>query len=445
MLESIDLQQKKSGWRDSFRVFGQREFTLLWVAALISNCGTWIQVVSESWLVWELSHSPLLVGVLNFAAFAPAVVLTIPAGVLADRLPRRRLLLVGQVGQMLIASYTAFVVWHGTTATVLIVVAFLMGTINALSGPSWMAMFPSLVAKEDLSAAVAMNSTQFNLARLIGPAIGGALLVAYGASVAYGLNAVSYIAVVAALIAIRTHATERAAAAGASTGFREAWTFARQHAGIRRVLVSVAVFTLLGGPVQGLLSVMAEKVLGTDASGFSILLACFGGGAVVAAGLIGAITKRMPRHHLIPAATTGFGLAMIGFAESPLFGLSAVLVALAGMGWFLVLVSSTTAIQLLAPESMRGRILAIYGLSWAGTLPIGNLLGGLIGEHLSTPLALTIFGVLLTAFGLYTTANREPAIDGPVADDEACRPGGLIEGFTARSHRSDPQTHRSLT
>ncbi|NTW50582.1 MAG: MFS transporter, partial [Chlorobiales bacterium] len=292
--------------KTTFYALQNRDYRIMWIGSFISNIGTWSQKVAEPWLVFSLSGSAFLLGLNGFAAEVPLLALLLLGGVLADRFDRKKLLMLSQTVQML-GALTIMILALADQINVwmIIGVSFIVGCAQSVSTPTYLSILPSLVSREYLTNAIALNSTQFNLSRLIGPVIGGALLVGAGAAWCFGINALSYAALIIILTMIRVPRVEQQAEKPA------VWHSIRE--GIREISSKKELVTLLiiicsvsffGGPLLNFLPVLAKEVLRVGAQGFSTALACFGGGAVIGALAIAGFGQVMDKHRIVQAAAT---------------------------------------------------------------------------------------------------------------------------------------------
>jgi MFS family permease len=431
--------------RSPFAVLRHPAFRWIWLGALVSNVGNWMETVGQAWLVQQQTSSAFLVELLAAAEFAPAVVLTLWAGQLADRYDRRKLVLFGQVAMMLLAGLLALAAHlHLATPAVIIGIAFLQGAAWSSVLPAWQALTPSLVPRAELPQAIALNSAQFNTARLAGPVLAGALLTAAGAPLVFDLNTVSFAAIVAALFFLQlpaevTHPSSLRPEGEARPTIAEAVRWATSQPGPRRLLVQVFFFSLLSAPVQGLLAPVADEVLHVGAHGYGVLLACLGAGAILGALLLGRLPPGYPRHHLIPLSMAGFALCALVHGLSNRMLLSCLALGVGGIFWVWSLSSSSTAMQLLVPERLRGGGMSVHGLAALGPLPMGHLLGGALAHWLGSHVAVAGMAGALALFSLWAIWDREPAVDGlpRTARKRRTVREALWEVVSAESHRGD--------
>ena len=433
-----------SARRGGFSVLRHRAFLLIWSGALISNLGNWMETVGQSWLVQRQTHSPFLVELLAASEFVPAALLLLWAGRLADTMDRRRLLIGGQILMMFIAGLLAVLTHLGlASAWVVIAISFAEGAAWSLVQPAWQTLAPSLVPRDELPQAIALNSAQFNTARLAGPVLAGALLAASGAALVFDVNTLSFVAIVVALYFVRlpSAASQPAKDATGTVDAREigaALQWVKRSPGPRRILIGVSVFTFFSAPVQGLLAVFADSELHVGPNGYGILLSALGGGAICGALALGRVVPRgYPRHHLIPLSMLGFSICALvhGFSHSMI--LSCCALAVGGLFWVWALNSSNTAIQLLLPETLRGRGMSLFSLSTLGLLPLGHLLAGALADRLGPHAAVIAMAAVLMLFSLWSAWQREPAIDAQERREPPAQQSftdALWETLSAESH-----------
>jgi MFS family permease len=430
----------------AFSVLRNFAFRWIWIGSFASNVGNWMETVAQAWLVQQQSHSPFLVELLAAAEFIPVALLALPAGALADRHDRRKLLLVGQTAMMIMAAVLAVLTHlHYATPGVIITLAFLEGAAWASVMPAWQALVPALVPREQLPSAIALNSAQFNGARLLGPMLAGVLLSAAGAAIVFDINVVSFIGIVVVLAVVRVQARPlreaptRAGMLQKQGGIREALSWALHQRGPRRILLALFMFALLAAPVQGLLPVYADQILNVGAHGYGLLLSCLGAGAIVGALTLARLPATYPRHHLIPLSMLGFALCAILYGGSSHFALSGLALTVGGVFWVWSLASSNTAMQLLVPDALRGRAMSILAVANTGALPLGHLLGGTLAHLAGTRPAMLLTSGGLACFAIWSAWAREPGIDAmhpPYPPQPRGLRAALWEAFTAASHRA---------
>jgi MFS family permease len=376
------------GLRQSVKALHHRDFALFWSGALASNAGTWMQNVTVPFVLLELTHSALWVGLSAFVQFFPAVIFGPVAGSLADRFSRRMLLLWSQAAQGLLAmGLWAAWVGHVRRPAILLLLVGLNGVVAGLAVPAWQAFVSELVPREDLLNAVTLNSAQFNAARAVGPAAGGLVLGLYGPSWAFLFNGISYLAVIAALLMVRTRPAGRPSGAreGVLRQFADGVSYARRHTGIRVAIGIIVAFALVAMPVSTLIPIFAKRVYHVDAGRYGWLTAAFGVGAVLGAVVIGIAGDSLPRGRLVVTALLLYVVALLGLGFGSGYASGLVFIALAGVSHMAVAAGLNTSIQLLVAERVRGRVLAVYLMCLTGGFPIGSLaqswLAGVVGAR----------------------------------------------------------------
>lgn len=382
------------GWRwpDALRALRHRNFRLFFFGQLVSLSGNWMQTTAQQWLVYRITGTQLSLGMVTFAAFLPVLLFSLFMGVVVDRLPRRRILLLTQGWFMLLAvvlaALAAFDVvqyWH------ILVLAVLLGIANALDMPARQAFFADMVEREDLLNAIALNSSAFNGARIIGPAAAGLVVAAVGEAPAFAVNALSYLAVIAALLAMRL--PPLAPNPNRGSGLSALREGLRHVAGDRRVLglvVMIALFSLFGFPYLVLLPAVAKDVLGTGAEGYGALMASMGVGALAGGLGLAVLGERVHKGRLLLASRALFALAIGAFGFSRSVVPAMLSLAVAGYAFITQLATTNTLIQLLVPDALRGRVLSAYTWSLGGFWPLGALLFGALGDALGAPGAVLI-------------------------------------------------------
>jgi len=396
-----------------FRALRHRNFRLFWAGQLVSLIGTWMQSVAQLWLMHRLTSSPLMLGLLGFCQFLPVTLLSLWAGVVADRMDKRRLILVTQTCALAQAVTLAAVVTTGVVQPwMVLALAFVFGMFNAFDLPARQSFLVEMVGKEDLSNAIALNSAAFNTARVIGPAIAGVLVATIGEGGCFWINALSYIAVLAGLLRMtpmaRAEVTRRAAATLAE-GVRYAWSVGS----IRNLLLLLGVCAGFGFQYMVLLPVYARDILRAGPQAYGLMVTAFGLGSLLSAvGMTRKLDRWDLRRNLLVGLTAG-GIGMGGFAWSRLLPLSFGMGFLAGFGLILYVASTNTLLQLTTEDGFRGRIMSLYTLMFVGTAPFGALIAGGIAQRFGAPLATSacalvlLGGALWVAYRLRTLRARE--------------------------------------
>jgi len=386
----------------AFRALRHRNFRLFFFGQGTSLIGTWMQNIAQGWLVLELTNSPFWVGVVSGLGSLPILIGSLPAGVLVDRLNKHRVVILTQTLSALQALALAILIWtHAVALWQVAVIAVFLGSVNAMDTPARQAFMVELVGKEDLGNAIALNSSVFNAARVVGPSIAGVLISLVGLGWCYLLNAVSYLAVIWGLIAMRLPRFVRPQRTGSGWAqFREGARFVR---GDRRVLALVtlmAVRSVFGFPYLVMMPVFARDVLRVGAAGLGFMMAATGAGAVVAALALAVLERRLRRGLVLAWAGPLFGLAVAVFAVVP--WLPAVLLILPVTGGAMILTSAltNTLIQTLAPDALRGRVMGFYAFVFMGMSPFGAFLIGWGADRFGAPAAVAAGGVVCIAAAL---------------------------------------------
>ena len=387
------------------------EYRRVWVAAVVSNLGTFLQLVAAPWLMLELTRSPFLVSLVTASLALPRLLLTLPAGALADAYDRRTLLITGQVASAATTLLMAVTTWRGLmTPELLVVLSFGLGIGTAVAMPAYQTLIPDLVPRPMVPAAVTLNSAGFNVARAVGPAVGGAMVAAGQVPLAFALNAASYLVIAATLL---TLPRESLSNEGREPVWHAVVTGIRYVRYTRPVAVVLAVggfFGLTAASVQTLLPNVVADDLGLGAGAYGVLLGLFGGGA-----LAGAMTREKARTRLrgevmLPMSILGFGIAGTAFGLSRIPVLSGVALAVSGLFWVWTLTTLNATVQLLAPRWARSRVMSLYLLAVVGIQPIGSLVAGGLGEGLGAATAVAVLTVATALLGVVSTRLELPIL-----------------------------------
>ena len=401
-------------------------FRALWLAAVFSNFGTWIQDVAESWTMMSLTKDPLPVAALATAVTLPMFGLLVPAGVLADRFDRRVLLLVGQSWMLAVALMLAIATYlHWTTPWLLLSSSAALGIGNALTGPSWQSLVPELVPRSQTADAVMMNSVGFNLARAGGPAIGGLVLAAAGPAVAFFLNALSFLAVV--FVVGLYPAVKKAAAASRRPGRESlgralltAVGYVRRSESISTMCVSVGFFGFFAAMLLPLLAVYARTCLHAGPRGYGILVGGFGSGAVIGALFLRRLRTLISARALVASAMTIYGGGAFAVAATHALLPAAAFLFIAGTGWIPVFATLNALVQLSAPSWVKSRVLSIYqmafNLAWSAGAAVGGTIAGRAGTR--EAIAVGAFGTVLAGVATWRM-HRIPSYEGDPLAQEA--------------------------
>ncbi|MFJ5382131.1 MFS transporter [Cupriavidus sp. CER94] len=394
----------------SFAPLAQSTFAVLWVATILGNIGSFMRDVASAWLATDLSSSPAAVATIQAAATLPVFLLAIPAGVLSDILDRRRFLIVIQIALAAVSGSLAFLSWqNGLTIEILIALAFAGGIGAAMMGPTWQSIVPELVPANTLRQAVALNGLGVNIARAIGPAMGGLLLAGFGAAATYCADLISYVFVIGALIwwkrpvqpsdPLREHFF---------SAFRAGLRFTRAHSKLHIVLLRAAVHFAFGSSVWALLPLVAKQLLHGGAGLYGVLLGAVGAGAILGALSMPTLQKRLDGDGVILVSAIATAVVMAGLSFAPPVWLALPLLLVLGAAWILALTTLGGAAQAILPNWVRGRALAVYQMVFNGALAGGSLLWGFVAQALGTPHALLIAGAGLVVAALLLNRIRLP-------------------------------------
>jgi MFS family permease len=397
-----------------------RNYRLYFFGQIVSVSGTWMQDTALPWLILGLTHSPIYVGLLVFARYAPFMLFGLHSGVLADRLDNRRTVIVTQTSSLLVAAGLATLAFSGIGEVwPYFVLAFLGGAALVFDAPNRHALTFQLVGREELPNAVALNSSLFNAGRIVGPAIGGVLIAATSVGWCFAINAASFLAVLAGLVLMRPgelYSLDGRAQAKAAAAIREGLAYARRTPEVLLVLAITTVVAATGFNFRVLLPVLASKTLHSDATVFGVLFACFGVGALLGALSAAAMSRASWRAVILGAA--GFSSAMLVLAPVRNATLAAVLLLAIGFCFSTWTANSQSILQLSAPDRLRGRVLSLYLFAFAGLSPIGGLLAGWLADVGGTTLAFSVAGsagLTATAFAIARLRSmRAPRRRGPV-------------------------------
>jgi MFS family permease len=397
--ETADQAVPERGLRSAVRALKHRDFALFWSSALVSSTGTWVQNMTVPYVVYDLTGSKSLVGITAFLNMFPTVLVGPLAGSLADRFPRRKVLLATQAAQASVAA-ALWIVWLVGAGSVpaLMGLVTLAALCSGLNIPAQQAYVTELVPRRDLLNAITLNSAQFNAARAIGPAIAGVVLATLGAAWSFFLNAVSFGAVIMALLLVRTQDQHRDRPAGnVRQQFAEGWGYVRQRPEIMLCMALVVLVAGLGMPVAQLMPVYATDVFDVGKQGYGLLGSALGIGGIVATPIVGGWGDSVPRRRLVVGGVVLYGLSLLGFAHAPAFVLAVVSIGVAGACFLAVISSLNTTVQLLVDERLRGRIMAIYIMSFTAAYPVGSLVQGWVADQIGAPATTTTAAVVLLA------------------------------------------------
>lgn len=400
-----------------FEAFAERDYRRFWSTQFLSNVGSWMQAVAQGWLVYRLTDSPFLLGFVGFASSAPAIVLMLPGGVLADQLDRKRVVAVSQWAQAASALFLAISIrTNQITVWQIIVAALVVGTAQSFSAPAYQAMIVDLLDdRSRLPNAVAMNSLQFNLSRAVGPLIAGAALSAWGAFWCFLVNALSFLPLIFILGRIGDRQQPEGRASAIFTRLREGFVYVRGDRVVMLLLGIVAASSLFGFPYINLIPVLARSLFANDAAGIGYLMAASGIGALTGALLLSTLKVRK-RLRIVTTCLMTFGIALAAAGFLPRAGALAMLV-ICGFSTVISLALCNTMVQQRVPDEMRGRVMAMYTFAFFASVPFGNLVAGAITEHRGISFTLAILGAALLLSGAASAfaLSRQSATPPPLS------------------------------
>jgi len=390
MTATVGTSSRLSG--GSFSPLAQPIFAVLWAATVLGNVGSFMRDVASAWLATDLSSSPIAVAAIQAAATLPVFLLAIPAGVLTDILDRRRFLIGIQVGLGMVSGTLTLLAWHdGLTIELLIGLVFLGGVGTAMMGPSWQSIVPELVPRNELRKAVALNVMGVNIARSIGPALGGLLLSVFGAAATYALDMLSYLVVIAALIWWRRPAQkEDLLRENFLSAFRAGLRYTRAHSRLHIVLFRAGCYFLFGSSVWALLPLVAKQLLQGGSGLYGVLLGAVGVGAVAGALLLPRVQRHVSADGLLLGSAMVAAVVMACLSASPPTAIAIVLLLALGSAWITALTILSGTAQAILPGWVRGRALAVYQMVFNGAMAAGSLAWGLAAQHLGLQTSLLI-------------------------------------------------------
>jgi predicted MFS family arabinose efflux permease len=387
----------------TFSALQYRDYRLLWFGAFTSTTGTFMQTLAQAWLVYTLTNSAFLLGVDGFLATGPMLLFSLFGGVVADRMARKKIMMASQILQMTFALVLALLVWtHTVQIWHVFLLSFLTGSAQSFSGPAYISLLPLLVKRDDVPNAVAMNSMQFNLARVIGPAIGGVVFASMGAAWCFLLNGLSFVAVIIALILIRMPPVQERHGAARSVleDMREGFSFVRRMRTLQMLTFLSFAGTFLGMPLFTMLPVVARRIFDLGPRGLSLLQADYGVGSVVGALFVASTSYAAKKGRVALVLQLAFACTLVAFGISRSLAASLVIAFIAGMCIVGVISLYSSLVQLTTTDAMRGRVMSIFMLAFRGGMPLGNLLAGYVAQRWSISAALAVNGSVLALVAL---------------------------------------------
>ena len=421
----------------AFRALRHRNFQLFFGGQIISLVGTWMQTVAQAWLIYRLTGSGALLGVLGFVGQIPIFLLSPLAGLVADRWLRRTVVIATQSASMLLAFILAALTMTGhITVWEIILLATLLGIVNAFDVPARQSFLIEMVGREDLLNAIALNSSMFNGARVAGPAIAGIVVALVGEGWCFLLNGISYLAVIAGLFLMRIPKS-RPVHDGAAPleKLREGFRFARHTKPIRALLLLASLVSFMALPYTVLMPIFAVKILHGGASAYGTLMGAVGVGAMFGALVLAIRQQLRGLGNVVGFSATALGAALVLFGASHWFWISFVILVISGFTMMMQFTATNTLIQAMVPDQLRGRVMSIYAMMFLGMSPLGSLLAGMLADRIGAPVTVAIGGVVSCLGGL-AFVREWPALRAPARDLVAAQ--GMLAQAPATDESAPP-------
>jgi MFS family permease len=387
-----------------FKAFQYRDFRLMWIGACTSSIGSWMQLTAQPWLIYDLSHhNAFLLGLDTFLGNIPIFLFSLLGGAMADRFDRRHVLLSSQYVQMMDAAIlTVLVFTHTTQIWHVLTLSFVSGLAQAFGGPAYQALIPTLVKKEDMPNAIALNSIQFNVARIVGPTLGGVAMNTLGNSWCFGLNSLSFVAPVITLIMVKTRFSPAKTGESILASIKDGIRYAREQEGMESLMVLAFCMTALGIPMMTFLPVFVRSLFNDNRMVYTLFLVCSGLGSIAGSLAVASLGNVKNKGRIALTMLTCLGAGIAGFALSTNVVVSAMMLFLSGASLISVFAMVSSLVQIIITNEMRGRVMSVYNMAFRGGMPLGSLVVGWVVQHLlPAPTALAINGVLLMVVALY--------------------------------------------
>jgi predicted MFS family arabinose efflux permease len=388
--------------RRIFKAFQYRDFRLMWFGACTSSIGTWMQIVAQGWLIYRLSHSAFLLALDQFLGGIPIFLFSLIGGVVADRVERRKILLGSQYVQMFTAATLTILVATGTVHVWhILCLSFISGFAQAFGGPAYQALIPTLVEKDDMPNAIALNSIQFNVAVMVGPALAGQALAKLGEKWCFGLNALSFLAPILSLSIITARFLPVKTTESMLTSLKQGIRFARKQNSMEALILLAFCMTALGMPMRTYIPVFVKDIFHRGPETYGNLLALMGLGSILGSLAIAAAGNMQKKGLVALSALMCLGAGISAFALSKTLPFSGVVLVFVGASMMAVFATVSSLVQLITTNEMRGRVMSVYNFAFRGGMPMGNLLSGWLVPMFSAPLVLGVNGILLILLALY--------------------------------------------
>jgi predicted MFS family arabinose efflux permease len=391
--------------RRVFKAFQYRDFRLMWFGACASSIGTWMQIVAQGWLIYRLSHSAFLLALDQFLGGIPIFLFSLIGGVVADRTERRKILLVSQYVQMASAGVLTVLVatasvhiWH------ILCLSFVSGLAQAFGGPAYQALIPTLVDREDMPNAIALNSIQFNMAVTIGPALAGQALARFGESWCFGLNAVSFLAPIISLSMIAARYLPATTTESMFGSLKQGIKFVRKQGSMEALTLLAFCMTALSMPMRTYIPVFVKDIFGRGPETYGNLLSLMGVGSICGSLAVAGIGNMRNKGRFALTMLICLGAAISGFSLSKSLPLSYAMLLLVGASMMAVFATVTSLVQLITTNEMRGRVMSVYNCAFRGGMPMGNLVSGWLVPMFTAPVVLGVNGLVLILVAVYFLA-----------------------------------------
>jgi len=388
--------------RRVFKAFQYRDFRLMWIGACTSSIGTWMQIVAQGWLIYRLSHSAFYLALDQFLAGIPIFLFSLIGGVVADRIERRKILLMSQWVQMASAgTLTILVVWGLQQVWPILCLSFVSGFAQAFGGPAYSALIPTLVEHDDMPNAIALNSIQFNLAVTVGPALAGITLARFGEKWCFGLNALSFLAPIITLSMISARFLPESTKESILGSLMQGIRFVRQQASMEALIVLAFCMTALSMPMRTYIPVFVKDIFHRGPETYGNLLSLMGVGSICGSLAVAGIGNIRNKGRFALAMLILLGAGIAGFSLSKLLPVSYAMLVLVGASMMAVFATVTSLVQLITTNEMRGRVMSVYNCAFRGGMPMGNLLSGWLVPMFTAPIVLGVNGLVLVLVAVY--------------------------------------------
>jgi predicted MFS family arabinose efflux permease len=392
----------RASLRKVFKAFQYRDFRLMWFGACTSSIGTWMQIVAQGWLIYRLSHSAFLLALDQFLAGIPIFLLSLIGGVVADRTERRKILLVSQFIQMASAAILTLLVATGIVSVwEILCLSFISGIAQSFGGPAYQALIPTLVDRDDMPNAIALNSIQFNLAVTVGPALAGLTLARLGEKWCFGLNAVSFLAPVISLLMITARFLPQSTKESVFGSLKQGIRFLRQQGSMEALIILAFCMTALSMPMRTYIPVFVKDIFRRGPETYGNLLSLMGVGSICGSLAVAGKGNIQNKGRFALTMLICLGIGISGFSLSRFLPFSYVMLVVVGASMMAVFATVTSLVQLITTNEMRGRVMSVYNCAFRGGMPMGNLATGWLVPRFTVPIVLGADGFLLVLLALY--------------------------------------------